>query len=256
MEGRSGVQTGDIWVMDATGGGLTRVTTDSDSYHAEWDRDGINLTYARRVRPGSSGELWRVPSDGSGHPMQLLSRPSPIYEHQVTPDHRTIIWREDSTGVDRNVLSAPLDSPKNVRPILNSTFDEKGIALSPDGGWLAYVSNETGTHEVYIRRLEPNSSRWKVSLHGGTEPRWCRSGEVFFRSADTVMVAHITLGPVPGRTPPTPLFTGVYAGLGYEPMWDVSPDCQEFAMVRTPGNVQAQFVLLANWTAHWNKVPR
>ena len=163
-----------------------------------------------------------------------------------------IIWREDNTRTLRDIMWAPLDSVDNVRPLVATSFDEKGIAMSPDGHWLAYVSNETGANEVYIRRLEQGSPRWPVSKRGGTEPRWSKTGEVFFRLGDSVFVSRVTLGVIPQVTTPVGLFGGSYMATGFEPLWDVSPDGRQFAMVRIPGAETGQMILLMNWAEHWN----
>jgi serine/threonine-protein kinase len=251
LENVSGVATGDIYVLGLEGGTPLRLTTDSSSYQAEWDPDGTSLIYAHR-QAGSSA-LFRVDADGSGRPpVKLLTRPYPIYESRITPDHHTIIWREDNPKTLRDILSAPMDSLDNVRPILATAFDEKGIAMSPDGHWLAYSSNETGINEVYIRRLEPNSPRWPVSSRGGTEPRWSKSGEIFFRRGDSVFASRVTPGPVPQIGAAITLFSGIYAATNYEPVWDVAPDGLHFAMVRLPEAETPQLILFMNWAEHWN----
>ena len=254
-----GTVAGDIWRYTFDGGALLRLTSDSISAQPEWDPDGRSLVFIHRAAGGRAGpngllQLYRVSADGSEAPHLVLARENSIYESRITPDHRTIVFREDNgaSGTNRDIFIAPLDSPTVVRPVAATSFDEKGIALSPDGKWLAYVSNETGTDEVYIRRLQEVSSRWPVSKGGGREPRWIRTGELFFRKADSVMVSSIALGAEPRVTPPRLLFTGDYTFTGYEPLWDVSPDGQRFAFVRAPAaGTDAPMALLLNWADHW-----
>lgn len=190
-------------------------------------------------------------ADGSDTPRPLLARPNNIFESRITPDRPTIVFREDAGPTDRNILMAPLDSPTAVRPVAATRFDEKGVALSPDGKWLAHVSNETGADEVYIRKLQEVSSRWPVSQGGGTEPRWIRTGELFYRKGDSVMVTRVELGAEPRVSAPRLLFTGTYTFTGYEPLWDVSPDGQRFAFVRATAAADAPMGLLMNWADHW-----
>jgi Tol biopolymer transport system component len=249
VDGLNGVANGDIWVFGADGTGPLRVTSDHASYQAEWDPDGLNLIYPHRLSIGSVA-LMRSPANGTPGTVQLLTRRNPIYESRVTPDHKTLIWREDAFANNRDIYFAPLDSPTVARPLLNSTYDEKGLALSPDGKWLAYVSNESNQNEVYVRRLDPNAPRVLVSTHGGTEPRWAGS-EIFYRRGDTVLVARVMLGTEARVSPAIALFSGAYRFTNYEPLWDVSPDGRTFAMVRGIGAEQAQLVLYANWAAHW-----
>jgi serine/threonine protein kinase/Tol biopolymer transport system component len=243
IEVRGGV-SGDIWRASLDGGGALRLTTDSISAQPEWDPDGQSLVYLHR------GGLRRVTADGSSRETPVLKRPQMIYESHITPDRRTIVFREDVTAGNRDILMATLDSPSVVRPLLTSSFDEKGFALSPDGKWLAYVSNETGADEVYLRRLEENSARWVVSRGGGREARWARN-EIFYRSGDSVMVASVTLANTPVIGTPRLLFTGSYASTAFEPLWDVSPDGNRFAFVKNPSIGGTQIGLLLNWTANW-----
>jgi Tol biopolymer transport system component len=180
----------------------------------------------------------------------VLKRPRAIYESHITPDHRTIVFREDVSGGNRDILMASLDSPTVVRPLLTTPFDEKGFALSPDGKWLAYVSNETGTDEVYVRRLQENSARWPVSRGGGREARWARN-EIFYRTGDSVMVASVDVTYEPTIGVPRLLFTGLYASTAFEPLWDVSSDGSRFAFVSNTNVAGNQFGLILNWIAHW-----
>jgi serine/threonine-protein kinase len=252
VEVRGGM-AGDLWRYAFDGDRLIRLTSDSSSAQPEWSPDGRSLIFVRRTRVDSTNvlALFRMPSDGSGSASQLLVRPQNIYESRLTPDGRTLVFREDLSGTNRDILTAPVDSPSAVRPLVATLFDEKGIAMSPDGKWLAYVSNETGENEVYIRRLQDVSARWPVSVNGGTEPRWAKSGEIFFRRGDSVFVAPVELGAEPRVTTPRAIFRGIYASNTFEPLWDVSPDGSRFVFVRNIGSGSSPIGLLMNWTDHW-----
>jgi hypothetical protein len=235
---------GDIYSYSLEHGGKLRLTTDSVSGQPEWDPDGKSLVYINR------GGLRRVPADGSGAPSPVLDRERQIYESRITPDRRTIVFREDATSSNRDIFMASLDSPTVVKPLLTTPFDEKGFALSPDGKWLAYVSNETGVDEVYVRRLQENSPRWPVSRGGGREARWARN-EIFYRTGDSVMVSTISLMNEPVISTPGFLFTGSYTSTAFEPLWDVSPDGTRFAFVTNPNTAGTQIGLILNWTMNW-----
>ena len=243
VEIRGGI-AGDIYTYSLDRGGQLRLTTDSVSGQAEWDPDGKSLVYM------NARGLKRISADGSGGPSPVLQRPNAIYESHITPDRRTIVFREDASGSNRDIYMAPLDSPNVVHPLLSTPFDEKGFALSPDGKWLAYVSNETGPDEVYVRRLSITSARWPVSRGGGREARWV-GNEIFYRIGDSLMVAKITLGAEPVIGSPRFLFTGSYATTGFEPLYDVSPDGSRFAVVQNRDQAGTQIGLITNWTANW-----
>ncbi len=250
---QTGANTGDLYIVrtDASQT-LERITSDSVSLESEWDPDGRNLVFSRRSRIGEPRRLERIAADGSGKPALLLTRPSSMYEAAITPDHKTLIWREDAAQTARDILSAPLDSLSVVRPIRNSAFDERGFSLSPDGKWLAFTSNEAGTNEIYLCRLESNGAHWRVSRNGGSEPRWARTGELFYRNGDSVLVSRIGLGAEPTIGVPSLVFTGQYTSAPFEPLWDVSPDARQFVMVREPlGAGGTQLVLMVNWIESW-----
>jgi Tol biopolymer transport system component len=231
---------------------LTRVTADSVSVEPEWDPDGRSLIYVRRDRPAQPGHLARTAADGSGQPAVVIERPNPMYESAITPDRKTIVWREDAHGAARDILMASLDSPTVAHPVRTSAFDERGISLSPDGHWLAYTSNETGTNEVYLSRLEPNGASKRVSRRGGGEPRWARTGELFYRNADSVLVSRVTLGAEPMIGAPSLLFILKNTSTApYEALWDASADGQRFVMVREREGSRPKLVLMVNWLERW-----
>jgi serine/threonine-protein kinase len=126
-----------------------------------------------------------------------------------------------------------MDSLSAPRPLLRTTFDERAIAISPDGHYLAYVSNETGGDEVYVRRLTESSSRWRVSTGGGTEPRWSIGGrELLFRANDSLYVTPMTLGAEVQVGRPRALFAAPFVTDENSATWDVTADGRRFVFIR------------------------
>ncbi len=141
-------------------------------------------------------------------------------------------------------------------PKVATTYDEMAIALSPDGRWLAYQSDETGQLEVFIRPF-PNTGDGKVQVSSGgaTGPLWARNGrELFFlRSDNTMMAVTVTTSPALDVGEPRPLFTvsGPLAQLTsrYYTPWDIGPDGR-FIMVRsvdTDRETYAPLIIVENW---------
>jgi serine/threonine-protein kinase len=132
-----------------------------------------------------------------------------------------------------------------------STFDEYGVDVSPDGRWFVYVTNESGRNEVYVRRLDdPGAGRTQVSVDGGEEPRWARSGrELFFRSRrGEMLVADVTTGIAFTAGPPRVLFRLPTLIIdSYNREYDVSLDDQRFVMVNQTGSTISELVLVLNW---------
>ena len=246
-----GIFNSDIWVYERGARNLSRLTFDSVNMFPEWGRDGRQVAFVRQLGAITREGLFWIAADGSGTPETLLVRTQPVWEVQFTPDQRTIVFRENHPETSRDIWTAPVDSPQAARPLLRTPFDERAMALSPDGRWLAYVSNETGVDEVYVRQLREGSARWRMSTRGGTEPRWGRAGrELFFRNGDSMYAVTMRLGADAQAGPPRALFGGKYqAGLAARNvMYDVSPDGARFLMVReqdSTGSRELNVVL--NW---------
>lgn len=241
----------DIWVYEIAAHTLSRLTFDSLNMFPEWTHDSRHLAFVRQLGSRTREGLFRIAADGSGTPETLLIRPQPVWEVQFTPDDRTIVFRENHPRTNRDIWIAPVDSPQAARPLVRTPFEEREIALSPDGRWLAYVSDETGSNEVYVRPLREGMARWRVSRRGGTEPRWGNRGrELFFRNADSMYAVTVQLGTEFQAGPPRGLFAGSYAA-AFEfnsVLYDVSRDGSHFLMVREPaGAAGPDLNVVLNW---------
>jgi Tol biopolymer transport system component len=227
---------GDIWEFNLSSQRLTRLTFDESGSQPEWTPDGLALTYSRLT---TMPEVYRVAADGSSDPRPLFNRnPNRIFEARLLPDGRHLVFREDVNA--RDVLVAPIDSPQAARPLAATSFNERAFAVSPDGRWIAFTSNQSGTNEVYVRRIEEGSPRWQVSTRGGTEPRWGPlARELFFRIGDSVYVVTAQLGADARFSEPRVLFGGNYHSSVNDVLWDVSPDGRRFVMVRLTGGAQS-----------------
>ena len=139
-----------------------------------------------------------------------------------------------------------------------STFDENAAALSPDGKWLAYESNETGVDEVYVRPFpDTDAGKWQVSTAGGAAPVWGHSGrELFYvgqQGGRKMMVAAIDTRPsfsVRERRALFPLGAEYHIDLWYA-SYDVTPDDQHFLLARVvgsgDGSEAARLIVVENW---------
>jgi Tol biopolymer transport system component len=132
--------------------------------------------------------------------------------------------------------------------LLEGQYNERSAAVSPDGRWLAYASDESGRDEVYVRPFPTGSGRWQVSAGGGGEPRWARSGrEIFYRAGGQLMAAEIRTSPTLSVGTRTALFsTGPYQVNGNHAAYDVLPGDRQFVFVKTAAETQ-RFILALNW---------
>ncbi len=127
-------------------------------------------------------------------------------------------------------------------PLVATEFLETAPRVSPDGRWLAYVSNESGPREVYVRPFpNTNDGKWLVSTDGGREPVWAHSGrELFYQEGQTLMSVEV----LPGATFVTGERRMLFSTLGFRTnpnyqRYDVTPDDQRFVMIRTRGSQEA-----------------
>lgn len=140
-----------------------------------------------------------------------------------SPDGGALLLTEldPSTGFDVRLL--PMEPLGEPRPLLQSSFDEVAGRFSPDGRWLAYVSDETGRNEVYATR-NPDGGKWQISADGGAEPVWGPAGmELLYRDEAWMMSVSLEPGPDPRVSRPRLLFEMPFSegGAAY-PNFDVT----------------------------------
>jgi serine/threonine-protein kinase len=183
-----------------------------------------------------------------------LTRISTVDEVAFSRDGAWLVYRSGTSPGARNIYARRLGTDSSIA-VAATSADEMAPALSPDGRWLAYVSNESGAFEVYVRPF-PNTAdgRWQISTQGGLEPVWAHSGrELFYRTTgavtDTQMVMAVTSGGtfVPGaRRALFPL--GRYATDDTHQQYAVAPDGRRFLMIRgTQADRNEQLVVVEHF---------
>jgi Tol biopolymer transport system component len=228
----------DIWVLDRAQGALTRLTSAGGAERPEWSPDGRFVLFVHQS--GTRVTLRRVAADGATPAESLLVLPdAELWEGRYVPGGRSLLVRYISRGPGRRDIGlVPLHPPGALQPLLQSSADEVAPVVSPDGRWLAYVSNETGRAEVYVRAFPGMGGRVQVSVDGGTEPVWSPRGDaLYYRSGYTMVAASLRSGnevEVIGRRP---LFTdpGHPADLTHR-SYDMTPDGRQFVMLRKVGD--------------------
>ena len=168
-----------------------------------------------------------------------------------SPDGQLLAFIEvnPTTGYDIWVLRL---SDRKAQPFLRTPFNEAAPRFSPDGRWLAYISDESGRYEIYVQPYPGPGGKWQISTEGGTEPVWNRNGrELFYRSGDKMMAVDIATQPGFAAGKPRMLFEGPYVPTpATSPNYDVSPDGQRFLMLKPSEQAQAaptQINVVLNW---------
>jgi len=240
----------DVRVLDLERKTLSRLTFEGVNQYPEWTPDGRRVAF-NTSRTGSQGiDLYWTAADGSGEARPLFGGPGTQQEVQFAPDGRTTAVRQNTPGTTtkRDIWIAQVDSPQAAHPYLASPFEERSMVLSPDGGWMAYVSDESGRDEVYVRSFPEASGRWQISVDGGLEPRWAHSGRaLFYRSGDSLVSVAVTTRPgfVVGQR--SLVFTRpYYVGDTHHAHWDIAPGDREFVFIRQ-GIETPSLVVALNW---------
>ena len=232
--------TWDLWVKRLDAGSAARLTFEgATNRRATWSPDGQSLTFVSNR--GEQAALWTKRADGSGAARIVLDSPGETFsEGFYSPDSTWLVFRVgqgnpgsgDIYGVRPSMDSVPI-------PLVVNEFGARSPALSPDGRWLAYVSDEAGQEEIYVRPFpDTDSGRTLVSQNGGVEPVWAHSGEeLFYRNGANELVAvEISAGSSFGWDQQDILFSmAAYLPSNGHPMYDVSPDDQRFVMLRMGG---------------------
>jgi serine/threonine-protein kinase len=237
---------GDLWVYEFGQGTLSRLTFSSENLYPVWTPDGTRIAYTSR-QSGIAG-LWWKPLDGSGQEEPLLEGSEIRFPGSITPDGKTLFFRETAAGTGFDILSMTLDGDRSSTPVLVTPFNESSPQISPDGQWLAYVSDQSGRNEVYLRRWPGGAAEWQISADGGAEPVWDPSGRVlYFRRVPAVIAASLEFGAA-GVTVVRrdSLFSGPYYENIRWPEYDINPDGTQFAFVRL-GASGVRPVVVLNW---------
>jgi serine/threonine-protein kinase len=235
-----------IWVTDLASQATERVTRDSLSERPEWSPDGRRLLYLSPAKADSA--LWAQPVDGSGAPELLMASPTAIIrEGMFTPDGRGVVFRRDTPDSNRDVLLLPLSGDRTPVPLLIGLDDDKNPRVSPDGRWLAYVSNRSGSEEVFVRPMSATGARVAVSSGGGGEPLWSPDGtHLYYRAGTRLMRVRLATSPALAVTARDTLFDGPYVTDPWHPNYDVAPDGTGFVMLQ-PVDENRRLVMVVNW---------
>jgi eukaryotic-like serine/threonine-protein kinase len=229
-------RTEDIWVKQMPAGPMSRLTFEGEqNRRPAWSHDGRDILFLSS-RSGPSA-VYRQRADGGASAERITSSQIPLGEGLESPDGRWLLIRSDvGTPGDGDILAMRIGVDSEPKPLIASPFQELAPALSPDGRWLAYTSNETGRQEVYVRPFpDVGAGKFQVSTAGGSAPRWSHRGdELFYRSlSDDFMAARVRLAPSFSLIGQKRLFsaTGYTPGLEHA-TFDVSPDDRRFLMLR------------------------
>ena len=249
----------DLWVIDAARGARTRVTfAENTRFYPIWSRDGTRLTFANGT--GLTNRLQSALADGSGGLESLTDTTARRFPTSWSRDGRALAFFAGPAAPpdfrDLWMLHAEGDQ-WTATPFVRTPFDERGAIFSPSGRWVAYVSNKSGSDDIYARPFPGPGAEVTISVGGGAEPVWGPAGdELFYRHESTLIVVRIAeRGGSLDVGSPTLVFndpyrhdTGVAQAVAN---YDIAPDGKRFVMVEEPQGLTAPQIARIEVVLNW-----
>jgi Tol biopolymer transport system component len=254
-----------IWLYDLSRETLTPLTFEGDvNSSPTWTPDGKRIAFTS-TKDGPLNIFWQL-ADGSGGLEKLNTSENAQIPMSWSPDGKLLAFLEvdPTTGYDIGVLR--LDEPsagsgqgRKSEQFLRTRFSESVPRFSPDGRWLAYISDESGRYEIYVQPYPGPGGKRQISAEGGTEPVWNPNGrELFYRSGEKMMSVEVTTQPSFAAGKPRMLFEGRYEPAPLtNPNYAVSPDGQRFLMLKPAEHAEdapTQINIVLNWFEELNRL--
>ena len=229
---------GDWRVYDLASGRESRVTTDGEALpYGDWSPTAPEVAYSSTVGGQGPGQVnIRIqPLDGSDVARQLTQLDGELHFDSWAPDGRTLAAHHHRVGSLTNLLTVNVDgTDSEPQGVLERQFRDLEGVFSPDGRYLAYISDETGQRELYIRPFREPGGPTPVSVGGAIEPAWAPTGELFYRRLDDyrMMVVSVSTDPALDVAQPTELFSGRRGppGAGLRARYAVTADGRRFLL--------------------------
>ncbi len=245
----------ELWSYDLRRRAFSLVNARGESWSPAWSADGRSL-YFFNVVPGSPPIVAHKSLDGalSQAPFEIPAGLD-AFPNSSSPDGTTLLLNVELPGMNRrfDVHAVKLEAGAKSVPLIESPASEGDPVYSPDGRWIAYLSDESGRREVYISAVSGSGKRVQVSTEGGYTPRWSRDGKrVFYLDRrDAMQSSTVELGENPHASPPVKLFDT--EGVATTSLWgefDVLPG-DSFLMVEpAPWEVEPRRLhVVVNWGA-------
>jgi hypothetical protein len=257
----------DIWLLDLAQGGTARftfglgtspataTTFQNGSARAIWSPDASRLVFSRQS--GSTYELYQKPSRGGDE--QLLAHVHGVTNAQPwdwSTDGKLVVYSVTGEKTANDLWLLPMEGSHEPIPYLQTPASEQYGQFSPDGRWMAYVSNESGQNQIYVQPVPAGGAKWQISTAGGSAPKWRRDGkELFYVAPDQkLMAVPVKIGAnfEAGTPQALPVTAPVPIGNGSTGGYAPTHDGQRF-LVNVPAGGEAAaaapITVVLNWQA-------
>lgn len=237
-----------VWVLELERGAATRVH--DDGVNPVWSPDGSRFAFT--PSPARASHIYAKPTRGDSDDEILLKAPEAKTPEDWSRDGRWLVYSSANRETRRDLWALPLGGG-DPQPLVRSQANEMYARVSPDGRWVAYMSDESGTWEVYLQAFPAGGQKRAISAGGGSHPQWRDDGrEIFYLAADrTLMSVSFVPGPQPSVGRARALFRTSVVGdaTAYRTPYAVSTDGERFLIDSIEGPAHNQpLTLMVNWT--------
>jgi eukaryotic-like serine/threonine-protein kinase len=249
----------DIWLHDLSRGIRTRFTFESTgarrAINPVWSPDGKQIAFVAHRQDHL--DIIAKSSSGAGGETILLEDASDKDPRSWSPDGRFLAYDRVDRNPDprRQIWILPLSGDRKPFAFLPSLFREGSAEFSPDGQWMAYTSDESGSFQIYVASFPGAQTKSQVSVSGGLEPAWRADGkELFYLDLSGRLMA-VDVKPTAGKLelgPPRMLFQTHAQSPGIRP-YDFSRGADRFVITSTSDVNPSPFTLVVNWDAELRK---
>ncbi len=241
----------DIWIFDIAARTLNKLTFGGLNRTPLWSPDGRSIAFFKRTKDGKTG-VYVKPSDGSGEEKMVFdAKDIRVYLNQWSRDGKFLLVDHLTKNSQSDLLVIPLVGDKVPWSYLESPRDEYESSLSPNGKWISYLTDESGSYQIYVRSFPEKEGKWQISTDVAEEPRWSPDGKIlYYRKSSQVMAVPVTTERTFSAGVPTVLIKNfpaqnVDSGISY----DITSDGQYFVTTQPAKGISYKDIsVVLNWT--------